>query len=59
MSKRRLSSGNTAYFPSLTLTALLAVHNFFFSGTQETIISENEQEQCPENYLTRFHLTLC
>ncbi|KAG2549217.1 hypothetical protein PVAP13_9KG167800 [Panicum virgatum] len=24
------------------------------SGTQETIISEKEQEQCPENYLTRF-----
>ncbi|PAN47576.1 hypothetical protein PAHAL_9G256000 [Panicum hallii] len=23
------------------------------SGTQETIISEKEQEQCPENYLTR------
>nr|CAB3449268.1 unnamed protein product [Digitaria exilis] len=25
--------------------------------TQETVISEEEQEQCPENYLTRFCLT--
>ncbi|CAN6288250.1 unnamed protein product [Urochloa humidicola] len=26
---------------------------FATSGTEETIISEKEQEQCPENYLTR------
>nr|CAB3446040.1 unnamed protein product [Digitaria exilis] len=26
---------------------------FATSGTQETVISEEEQEQCPENYLTR------
>ncbi|KAL6641197.1 hypothetical protein ACP70R_019378 [Stipagrostis hirtigluma subsp. patula] len=37
MSKRRLSSPTR--FPT--------------SGTQETIISGKEQEQCPENYLTR------
>ncbi|CAL4916594.1 unnamed protein product [Urochloa decumbens] len=37
MRKRRLSSPT----------------DFATSGTQETIISEKEQEQCPENYLTR------
>ncbi|KAG2646224.1 hypothetical protein PVAP13_2KG495900 [Panicum virgatum] len=37
MSKRRLSSPTP----------------FAASGTQETIISDKKQEQCPENYLTR------
>jgi hypothetical protein len=38
---------------------MLAVFIFFVSATQENTDSDKEQEQCPENFLTRFRLILC